>query len=59
MSQFQALDTNQLAELLTKHYAEYKRLLLEGTKEEFENCKASIAQLQLELSSRLRTSENQ
>lgn len=55
-SDFQLLDKSELSELLAKHIADYEKLHLKGTKEEFEHCKPLIALLQQELKLRKQTS---
>jgi len=55
MENLQSLETGVLLEMLSRQNADYARLLLEGSKEEFEQCKDCIHQIQQELNSRYRT----
>ena len=52
MEDLKSIETNILLEMLARQNADYARLLQEGTKEEFEQCKDSISQIQEELNSR-------
>jgi hypothetical protein len=58
MENLQSLETGVLLEMLSGHNADYAKLLLEGSKEEFEQCKDSIHQIQQELNSRRHAEEN-
>jgi len=49
---YKELDTDVLLDMLALHNQDYARLMLTGTKEEFELCKNSIACLQEELNKR-------
>ena len=58
MLDFQTLSTTELIDLLAKHTADYAKLMLDGTKEEFEHSKTSIVLLQQEINSRKQAADN-
>lgn len=52
MENFKNIDTLVLLDMLSQYTDDYKRLMLKGTKEEFEQCKNSIDLIQEELNLR-------
>ena len=51
------LETYQLAEMLTSYNESYRRLMSEGTKEDFEACRVVIDLIQQEIHSREQVEE--
>ena len=58
MVNLQALDTEELLDMLSQHNENYARLMLAGTKEEFEECKSMINKIQQELNLRKQAENN-
>jgi len=52
MQDLKTLETQELLNMLSRYAADYSRLMLEGTKEEFEQCKSAMSAIQDELNSR-------
>jgi hypothetical protein len=58
MDTIKDLDTEALLDLLSKYNAEYAKLMLTGSKEEFELCKSLINSIQGELHFRKQISDD-